>query len=108
MVNGKYISFTSSKFDEANINASKFTNNGTLYTIDKGIAVLPNIWDFVNSTASQYAQNSFVAALNFNDFDPSLAIVDSISANTGLPVYKPGTGIVAKNGRTTQLYQTRI
>jgi len=104
MVNGKYMSFTSSKFDEANINASKFTNNGTLYTIDKGIAVLPNIWDFVNSSASQYAQNSFVAALNFNDFDPSLAIVDSISANTGLPVYKPGTGIVAKNKFKEKVY----
>jgi uncharacterized surface protein with fasciclin (FAS1) repeats len=104
MVNGKYISFTSSKFDDANINTSKFSSNGTLYTIDKGITVLPNIWELVNSTVSQYAQNSFVAALNFNDFDPSLAIVDSISANTGLPVYKPGTGVVSKNKFKEKVY----
>ena len=104
MVNGKYINFTPSKFDDASINATKFVNNGTLYTIDKGIVVLPNIWDFVNSTTSQYAQNSFVAALNFNDFDPSLAVVDSISANTGLPVYRPGTGIVAKNQFKEKVY----
>ena len=97
VANGKYVNFTPSKFDDANIKASRFVKNGTLYTIDKGVVVLPNIWDFINSTTSQYAQNSFVAALNFDSFDPSLAVVDSISANTGLPVYKPGTGVVPKN-----------
>ena len=104
MANGKYISFSASKFDDANITTSKFVNNGTLYTIDKGIVVLPNIWEFVNASTAQYAQNSFVAALNFNAFDPSLAVVDSISANTGLPVYKPGTGLVPKNQFKEKVY----
>lgn len=104
MASGKYVNFTASKFDDANIASSKFAKNGTLYTIDKGVMVLPNIWDYVNSTTSQYAQNSFLAALNFNAFDPSLAVIDSISANTGLPVYKPGTGVVIKNRFKEQVY----
>jgi uncharacterized surface protein with fasciclin (FAS1) repeats len=104
MISGKYISFTPTKFDEANIAATKSVNNGTLYTIDKGIVVLQNIWDYVTSTTSQYAQNNFIAALNVNTFDPSLAVVDSISANTGLPIYKPGTGVVVKNKFNERVY----
>jgi uncharacterized surface protein with fasciclin (FAS1) repeats len=104
MLNGKYLNFSSSKFDDATIKTNKFVKNGMLYTIDKGIVVLPNIWEFINSSTTQYAQNRFVANLNFNDFDPSLAIVDSISANTGLPVYRPGTGIVVKNKFKEKVY----
>jgi uncharacterized surface protein with fasciclin (FAS1) repeats len=104
MLSGKYIGFTTSKFDSANIIASKYVSNGILYTIDKGIVVLPSIWDFINSTTTQYAQNSFIAALNFNDFDPSLATVDSINSTTGQPVYHPGTGIVVKNKFKQQVY----
>jgi uncharacterized surface protein with fasciclin (FAS1) repeats len=104
VISGKYIGFTSTKFDDANISNTKSVNNGTLYTIDKGILVLQNIWDYITSTTGQYTQNSFIAALNFNSFDPSQAVIDSVSSNTGLPVYKPGTGIVVKNQFKERVY----
>jgi uncharacterized surface protein with fasciclin (FAS1) repeats len=108
MLNGKFNAFTGTKFDEANLSSpDKFVSNGVLHTIDKAIVVLPSIWEFINSTATQYTQNSYIAGLNFTDFDPSLAIVDSISASTGQPVYKPGTGVVTRNRFNERVYDLR-
>ena len=98
MLSGKYNNFLANKFEDANItSADKFVKNGVLHIIDKNILVIPNLWEYINSTSAQYTQNSFIAGLNFSSFDPSLAMVDSISSSTGLPVYHAGTGIVIKN-----------
>jgi hypothetical protein len=108
MLNGKYITFLPNKFDDANITAAdKYVKNGVLHVIDKSILVLPSLWDFVNSTAAQYTQNAFIAGLNFDDFDPSLAVIDSISSTTGQPIYHPGTGIVVKNRFNEQVYDLK-
>lgn len=108
MVNGKYNSFSAAKFEDANLkSADKYVRNGVLHVIDKAIAPLQNIWDFVVSSGAQYAQNAFVASQNFNFFDPSLATIDSISVLTGLPVYHPGTGIVVKNYFNQNVYDLR-
>lgn len=108
MLNGKYHNFLTNKFEDATITtADKYVKNGVFHIIDKYIPVLPNLWDYINSTTSQYAQNSFIAGLNFPTFDPSLAIVDSISSSTGLPVYHPGTGIVIKNTFNEKVFDTR-
>jgi uncharacterized surface protein with fasciclin (FAS1) repeats len=108
MLNGKHISFLPNKFDDANItSADKYVKNGVLHVIDKSVLVLPNIWDFVNSTGTQYLQNGFIAGLNFDDFDPSLAIIDSISSTTGQPIYHPGTGIVVKNRFNEQVFDLK-
>lgn len=98
MLNGKFNNFQNTKFEDANIiRADVPLKNGVLHVIDKPIQVLPSIWEWVNSTTGQYNQNAFIAALNFNFFDSTLATVDSISALTGKPIYKPGTGFVVKN-----------
>jgi hypothetical protein len=108
MLNGKYNNFQDKKFDDANITrADVVVKNGVLHVIDKNIPVLPSMWDFINSTTGQYAQNAFVAALNFNFFDSTLAVVDSISALTGKPIYKPGTGFVLKNRFNEQVYNLK-
>jgi Fasciclin domain len=108
MLNGKYNNFLANKFEDAALtSADKYVRNGVLHVIDKYIPVLPNLWDYINSTTATYRQNSFVAGLNFLTFDPSLAIIDSISATTGLPIYHPGTGIVIKNSFNEKVFDTR-
>lgn len=108
MLNGKYNNFQGNKFEDANItSADKFVKNGVLHVIDKSISVLPNIWDYINSTKTVYTQNAFIAGLNFEDFDPASAIIDSISSTTGLPIYHPGTGIVIKNRFNSRVYDTK-
>ena len=108
MLNGKYNNFLSNKLEDATItSADKYVKNGVLHIIDKYILVLPNLWDHINSTTAQYTQNSFIAGLNFSTFDPSLAVIDSISSSTGLPVYHPGTGIVIKNSFNEKVFDTR-
>ncbi len=98
MLNGKYNNFSASKFDEASfITTDRYVSNGVLHSIDKMVPPLQNIWDFVNSTTSLYAQNAYLLTLNFLSFDPSKAIIDSISVINGQPVYRPGTGYVQRN-----------
>jgi uncharacterized surface protein with fasciclin (FAS1) repeats len=108
MLNGKRVSFLNNKFDEANITEADFTvGNGVLHILDKAASPLLNAWDFVNNTATQYKQSAFIVSQNFNGFDPSKAVVDSISATTGLPVYRPGTGIVPRNRFNDQVYDLK-
>lgn len=108
MLNGKYHNFFGTKIEDANITtADKFVSNGVLHVIDKPMLVLPNLWDFINSTTAQYLQNSFIAGLNFQSFDPTLATIDSISALTGLPVYHPGTGVFTKNTFNEKVFDLR-
>jgi uncharacterized surface protein with fasciclin (FAS1) repeats len=108
MLSGKYNAFTATTFEDAGIKtADKFVRNGVLHSIDKGIVVLPNLWEFVNSTAAQYAQNNYLLSLNFNSFDPSLATIDSISSTTGLPIYHAGTGLVARNRFNDRVYDLK-
>jgi uncharacterized surface protein with fasciclin (FAS1) repeats len=108
MLNGKYQDFSSSTFDEATITAAdKFVKNGVLHTINKRIEVKQSIWEFITGTTTTYLQNKFVAGLNFEDFDPTLATIDSISSTTGQPIYHPGTGIVVRNRFNTRIYDTK-
>lgn len=98
LLNGKKANFLNKKFEESAITEADFTvNNGVLHVIDKAVLPMLNAWEFVNSTTAVYKQNTFIVSQNFNGFDPTTAIIDSIRASTGEPVYRPGTGIVARN-----------
>lgn len=98
MVGGKYNSFSATKFDLATlVTPDKYFRNGVLHSINALVPPLQNIWEFIKSSGSQYAQNAFIASLDFNGFNPETATVDSISVLTGLPVYRPGTGVVLRN-----------
>ncbi len=108
MLSGKYNNFYGSKIEDANItSADKFVMNGVLHVIDKPLLVLPNLWEYINSTSSLYLQNAYIAGLNFLSFDASLATVDSISSSTGQPVYHQGTGLVSKNTFTEKIFDVK-
>jgi uncharacterized surface protein with fasciclin (FAS1) repeats len=105
MLNGKRIYFFNNKFDDASIEqADIYVRNGALHIIDKAIEPLPSIWEYIESTKTTYAQNAYVASLNFEAQDPSQAELDSINPVTGEPVYKPGTGIIKINTFRTKVY----
>jgi uncharacterized surface protein with fasciclin (FAS1) repeats len=108
MLGGKYNNFSTLKFDEAGlVTTDRYVSNGVLHTINAMVPPLQNIWEFINATTAQYAQSAYVKSLNYNGFDPALAIIDSISVITGLPVYRPGTGIVPRNYFSDRVYDTK-
>lgn len=105
MLNGKKVFFYGKKFDDATISqANIFVRNGALHVIDKAIAPLQSAWEYLLANTSAYAQNAYIASLVYQVQDPTLAVLDSINPATGLPVYKPNTGIVTSNTYRTKVY----
>ena len=108
MLSGKYNQFSTTKFADANITAAdKYVKNGVLHVIDAMVPVLQNVWEYITANTATYAQNAYIVSLNYVAFDPSLAIIDSISATTGQPVYQPGTGLVNRNRFNDRVYDTK-
>ena len=96
-LNGKNIIFTKTTFEEANIVvANRFVGNGVLHTIDKAIIPKLNAWDYLTSTATSM-QKTFLTSLSYSYVDTTLATVTSIDPKSGLPILKPGTGVVNVN-----------
>ena len=105
MLNGKRVVFAGKKFDDATVaEADKSVGNGVLQVIDKAAPVYPNAWELVNNTKAVFQQNAFVLSLTRKVFDATNAIIDSISAQTGQPVYRPGTDSVLRNSFSTAVY----
>ncbi len=108
MLNGKYNTFSNIKFEEADLETKdRYVQNGVLHSIKTFVPPLQSIWEFINATTGTYTQNAYVASLNFIGFDPATAIVDSISSITGLPVYRPGTGLVPRNLFNDRVYDLK-
>jgi hypothetical protein len=108
MLSGKYNAFSTTKFEDADVESTdKYVKNGVLHSIKSIVPPLQSIWEFINATTSLYAQNAFVKSLNYTGFDPSIAIVDSVSATTGLPIYQPGTGVVQRNYLNDRAYDLK-
>ncbi len=104
LLNGKTLYFSKDTFGTAAITASnKYVGNGILHILGSSVAVLPSIWDYIN-TSSIYTQNSSVASLATLVFNPAKAIIDSISATTGQPIYRPNTGYEVVNAFTQNVY----
>ena len=105
LLNGKRVYFSKKHFDEANITqADVYVRNGVLHVTDKGIAPLPSIWEYIQGNTAAYSQNAYISSLVYQVQDPALAVLDSINPATGLPVYKPNTGIVPINAFRTRVY----
>lgn len=108
VLNGKRVLFTGNQFDEAAVTeADKYVSNGVLHVIDKMAPAYPNVWEVVDSTKTTYLQSAFIASLTRRVFDPANAVIDSFSVVTGLPVYRPGTDSVLRNGYNTNVYDLR-
>jgi len=105
MLNGKRVSFSQNKFDEATITeADKYVGNGVLHIIDKMAPVYTNAWELLNNTKGTYQQSAYILSLTKKVFDPTNAVIDSISSTTGQPVYHPGTDSVLRNAFNTEVY----
>jgi hypothetical protein len=105
MLNGKRVVFSGNKFDDATITeADKRVGNGVLHVIDKTAPVYPNAWELQDNTKTTYKQSAYILSLTTKVFDPTSAIVDSVSTQTGLPVYHPGTDSVLRNAFNTDVY----
>jgi regulatory protein YycI of two-component signal transduction system YycFG len=105
MLNGKRATFSGNKFDDATVTeADKYVGNGVLHVIDKIAPVYPNAWELQDNTKTTYLQSAYVLSLTKKVFDPTNAVIDSISTQTGLPVYHPGTDSVLRNSFNTDVY----
>lgn len=105
VMNGKRIFVTPTQFDSANIiTADIYVGNGSLNVIEKGIAPMLNVWDYLVSTQSSFQQNAYIASQNYQYQDPTLATLDSINSATGEAVYQAGTGIVIQNTFKAKVY----
>ena len=56
-----------------------------------------NTWEYLNSLSVGSKQKTFINSLSFDFFDPGLAEQTGVDPNTGVPIYKSGTGIVKRN-----------
>ncbi|MBE7171215.1 MAG: fasciclin domain-containing protein [Williamsia sp.] len=105
MLNGKRVVFAGKKFDDASITeADKYVGNGVLQVIDKAAPVYPNGWELVNNTRTNFLQSAFILSQTRKVFDATNAIIDSINAQTGQPVYRPGTDSVLRNSFNAEVY----
>ena len=98
MLNGKHNTFSPGKLDEANLlQSNRYVKNGVLHTIDRSLTPLPNGWELINTTTTGAKQQAFILSLNYDGFDPDLAVQTGVDPVTGEPVYEPGTGLVPRN-----------
>ena len=108
MVNGKYLNMQGNKIDDATIaNANKISSNGLLQTTDKVIPYLSNCWEFLNTPNAPSKQSAFMLSLFQKVFDTTNAVVVGIDANTGAPIYQPGTDSVFTNLFWNRVYDLR-
>lgn len=98
MLNGKYVPFSKTTFDEANISsANQYAKNGILHVIDGAAPVKQSIWEYLNAAAIGLEQKTYLLSLNKTAQDTSLATVTGYDPITGKPILKPGTGLVTTN-----------
>ncbi len=98
MLSGKYSNLLNLQIDSSTITtANKYCANGLYNMVDKNLLVKDNCWQWLlNSTGYNNSKN-FFNSLNYNYFDSSKAEQTGVDPNTGLPVYKPGTGLSQRN-----------
>lgn len=109
MINGKYYTLNKTSLGTATIASSNaFASNGVLHTLSQSIAVLPSLWNYISANQTGSAQNTAMANLTFQVFNPSKATIDSISSTTGAPIYRPGTGFETVNAFTQNVYDLNL
>ena len=95
-LNGKYIKFTATQFEDAGItSANKYVSNGVLHIINKVVIPKLNVYDYVNST--NYIEKTYINSLDYTAIDSSKAVQIGLDPVTGKPIYQAGTGLVTRN-----------
>ncbi|MVT12388.1 fasciclin domain-containing protein [Chitinophaga tropicalis] len=97
-LNGKNVLFSRTQVDDINITtANQYSANGMLHIIGSTIMPKQNAWEFLNSYAAGTMQQTFLQSLTYTGIDTSQAEQIGVDPLTGLPIYKPGTGLVERN-----------
>ena len=108
MINGKYQNMLQKKIGDANIIAAdKFAANGLLQITDNFLPYLDNSWEFLSTAAAPSKQSAYMLSLFQKVFDTTNAVVIGIDANTGAPIYQPGTDSVFTNLFWNKVYDLR-
>jgi hypothetical protein len=108
MVTGKYQNMLQKKIGDANItSADNFAANGLLQITDNFLPYLDNCWEFLSSTGAPAKQSAYMLSLFQKVFDTTNAVVIGIDANTGVPIYQPGTDSVFTNLFWNKVYDLR-
>jgi uncharacterized surface protein with fasciclin (FAS1) repeats len=109
MLNGKYHNMLNSTVEDAGITgADKTAKNGVLHVINKMLPVLNNCWEtMVNNSAVPAGQKNYMLSLFAKVFDTSHAVQTGVDANTGQPVYQPGTDSIVTNLYWRSVYDLR-
>ncbi len=97
-LNGKHLTFRGAKVNDAEIlKADEYVNNGVLHVIDAPLIPRKNIWEYVNSTYKNSLQQKVLKDLDYTFVNPDSAKQIGVDAQTGEPIYEPGTGLVTRN-----------
>jgi uncharacterized surface protein with fasciclin (FAS1) repeats len=95
-LNGKNVTFRKTSVDDQKVlTADQYVGNGVLHVIGDAIVPKLNVWEYMMSVNTLHAQE--LTSLNYTFFDRSQAQQTGIDPNTGVPVYKPGTGVITLN-----------
>jgi len=95
-LNGKYIFFTQTQFEDATITAAnQYVGNGVLHVINKAVLPKQNVYEYLEGTTSK--EKTYVDGLFYTYTDSTLAVQTGLDPQTGKPIYQPGTGLVTKN-----------
>jgi uncharacterized surface protein with fasciclin (FAS1) repeats len=103
-LSGKYITLKTDSLENARItSANHLAKNGIYHIIDQAVTPQDNIWEFVKSNGSEYAQNAYLLSKDYLGFDSLTAVQTGVDPNTGKPVYQAGTGQVTRNSYLQQV-----
>src|SRR5699024_10324026 len=75
----------------------EYVNNGVLHVIDKALVPKKNIWELLNTKYKNTLQHEALKDLEYTFVDPDSALQIGVDAQTGEPIYEPGTGLVTRN-----------
>ncbi|AYD48289.1 fasciclin domain-containing protein [Arachidicoccus soli] len=97
-LNGKNVIFTKTKLNDATIlSTDQRAKNGVLHTLSQAFTPELNAWEYLTQVDSTSLQNKFLQTLQYGKVDPDSAELIGLDPKTGVPIYKPGTGIVLRN-----------
>jgi len=97
LLNNKYGTFTSTKFEESTISGGgQFVKNGVLYAIDQAVVTKQNIWDYMLANTDASLQKNYINNLSITVIDTANATIIGYN-NLGNPIFAPNPPMISRN-----------